>query len=151
MTRKPAGEGRKAGGRDEVVEAARAALEEAREAMAEAEHALGQVESEGGGEESAGRVAAPEATWRTLLWTAPAEARVGVAELTEALGVSESWVYQRTRENADSRLPHAKLAGSLVFKCGEVRAWIRDHEQVVEAYRMESAPGELRVETGGAG
>lgn len=91
-----------------------------------------------------------ETTWRERLWTAPAECRIGVEELSEALGRSPSWIYQRTQQDADPRLPHGKLSGSLVFRCGEVRAWLRDTEEDVVAYRMESAPGELRVQAGGA-
>lgn len=133
------------------MEAARAALAEAREAVADAERALGAVESEGGQRGPEPRPERPEPTWRERLWRVPSEARIGVAELVEALGVSESWIYSRTRADADPRLPHAKIGGSLVFKCGELRAWIRDHERVVEGYRSEPARGELKVEAGGVG
>lgn len=91
-------------------------------------------------------VEVPETTWRQKLWTAPAECRIGVEELSEALGRSPSWIYARTQESADPRLPHGKLSGSLVFRCGEVRAWLRDTEEDVVGYRMEPAPGELRVD-----
>lgn len=90
-----------------------------------------------------------EPSWRERLWTAPSECRIGVEELKEALGVSESWIYRRTQQEADPRLPHSKLGGSLVFRCGEIRAWLRDQEQVEAAYRSEPAVGELRVQDGG--
>lgn len=150
MTRDARGNGRREDGGRASLETLREALADAQEALARAERAS--LEAERAGEEK-GAAPEPERAdpgWRERLWTAPSEARVGVAELREALGVSESWIYQRTRSDADPRLPHGKLAGSLVFRVGEVRAWIRDHEEVVEAYRSEPAPGELRVESGGA-
>lgn len=137
-------------GLEDAVEGARARLAEAREALAAAERALGQVESKGEREAPQPSPETPETTWRERFWTAPAECRVGVQELTEAVGVSESWIYQRTRKDADPRLPHAKIGGSLTFKVGELRAWIRDHETVEEAYRMEPTAGELRAVEGGA-
>lgn len=132
-------------GSDAPVEAVRDALTEARRALQRAEEAAREVQSSGSDERPPSRQVV-ELTWRERLWQAPAECRIGVEELREALGVSESWVYNRTRESADPRLPHAKLGGALSFKVGEVRAWIRDHEESVVGYRMESAPGELRVE-----
>lgn len=132
-----------------AVEAASTALREARERLAVAERALGQLEAANQEPPVPQRVEV-EPTWRQRLWSAPAEARLGVTELQEALGVSESWVYRRTSKDVDPRLPHAKMGGSLVFKAGEIRAWIRDHESVEVAYRMESAPGELRAVEGGA-
>lgn len=148
--RKPV-DSRSADGPTDALATARDALSEAREAVATAERALGQVEGEGGREAPDPSDQAPEPTWRERLWRGPTETRIGVSELVEALGVSESWIYSRTRSDADPRLPHSKLGGNLVFKVGEVRAWVRDHEQVVEAYRTEPAKGELRVEAGGAG
>lgn len=138
-------EHRSESGSESPVERARARLSEARERLADAERALGEVQADTGREDPPAPQTV-ELSWREMLWRAPSEARVGVEEVCEALSVSESWIYSRTREAADPRLPHAKLGGSLVFKCGEIRAWLRDHEQVVEAYRMEPAPGELRVE-----
>lgn len=144
-------ESRNDAGTEAALEALREALAQARRALAEADEAA--LEAERGREEGRPEPepGGSDRTWRERLWTAPAEARIGVAELVEALGVSKSWVYARTRADADPRLPHSKIGGSLVFKAGELRAWVRDHEDVVEAYRMESAPGELRVESGGAG
>lgn len=129
-----------------ALERARECLSGARERLADAERALGEVQAEGVAREEQPAPPTVEPSWRERLWRAPSEARIGLPELTEAFGVSESWVYARTRESADPRLPHAKLAGSLVFRVGEIRAWLRDHEQVVEAYRSEPAPGDLRVE-----
>lgn len=91
-----------------------------------------------------------ESTWRTKLWTCPAETRLGLKELAEALDVSDGWIYSRTKQDAEPRLPHGKMGGSLVFRAGEIRAWLRDHEEDVVAYRMEPAAGELRVEGGRA-
>ncbi|HET9982770.1 MAG TPA: hypothetical protein VFQ38_04270 [Longimicrobiales bacterium] len=75
---------------------------------------------------------APE-SWRVKLWTVPAETRLGVAEVAEAAGKPKSWVYRHTGPAAEKRIPHRKLDGELVFVAGEVRAWLRDHEHIVEA------------------
>jgi predicted DNA-binding transcriptional regulator AlpA len=80
-----------------------------------------------------------EPTWRERLWIVPAETRIGVAELTEALGRPRSWVYRHT---SGKTIPHRKLDGELVFVAGEIRAWIRDREEVEAGGPMDSTPGE---------
>lgn len=71
-------------------------------------------------------------TWRERLWTAPAETRLGVVEVAEAIGRPKSWVYRRTGESATkARLPHRKLDGELVFTAGEIRLWVEQHEAIV--------------------
>lgn len=80
-----------------------------------------------------------EPSWREKLWTAPAETRLGVAEVVEATGKPRSWVYKGTSAGT---LPHRKFEGALVFTCGEIRAYLRDHEQSVTEGRMESAASE---------
>ncbi len=84
-------------------------------------------------------------TWRERLWTVPAETRIGVHELAEALNKPKSWIYRRTGENAEDRLPHRKLGGELVFTAGEIRHWRRSHELICEAGPMESTPAERRL------
>src|SRR5690554_4563009 len=84
-----------------------------------------------------------DVTWRERFWFAPAECRIGVHELSEALGRPKSWIYRHTSPRAIERsgtpvLPHRKLGGELVFLVGEVRAWIRENEEVVVAGPMES-------------
>ena len=81
-------------------------------------------------------------SWRERLWTVPAETRLGVAEVAEALGRPKSYVYARTGPSAEDPIPHRKLEGAVVVTAGELRAWIRSHEHVVAAGPMESAPGE---------
>jgi hypothetical protein len=81
-------------------------------------------------------------TWRERLWSVPAETRLGVAEVAEALARPRSYVYARTGPKADDPLPHRKLDGAVVVTAGELRAWIRAHEEVVHAGPMESAPSE---------
>lgn len=83
------------------------------------------------------------ATWRERLWTAPAETRIGVKEVAEAVGRSASWIYKHTstkavEESEASPLPYRKLEGELVFVVGEIRAWIRDSEDVLRGGRMDS-------------
>lgn len=73
------------------------------------------------------------ATWRERLWSVPAETRLGVGEVAEALGRPKSFVYARTGPKADDPIPHRKLDGSVVITAGELRAWIRDREEVVAA------------------
>lgn len=87
----------------------------------------------------------PPWTWRERLWTAPAETRLGREELLEALGRSESWLYRHTGAAANDPIPHRKLEGSLVFRVGEVRAWVRDQEDVIVGGPMESTLEERRV------
>jgi predicted DNA-binding transcriptional regulator AlpA len=71
------------------------------------------------------------ASWRERLWTTHAETRMDVDELAEALGRPRSAIYKLTSAEA---IPHAKdLSGCLVFRAGEIRAWIRANEKDVVA------------------
>lgn len=98
-----------------------------------------------------------ELTWKERLWIVPAETRIGCRELAEAIGRPVSWIYRHTSSKAASEggyelLPFRKLDGELVFVVGEIRAWLRDHEEVVAAGRMESEKAERagwRVTAGG--
>ena len=91
-------------------------------------------------EESAPAVA-NKPTWRERLWTAPGETRIGVKELSEALGRPRSWVYRRTAPNGErAPLPHRKLDGELVFVVEEIRSWVREHEtEVAPLVRLADA------------
>ncbi len=84
-------------------------------------------------------------TWRERLWTVPAETRLGVHELSEALNRPKSWIYRRTGEKAEDRIPHRKQGGALVFRAGEVRAWLRADEEIIAAGPMESTAAERRL------
>lgn len=88
--------------------------------------------------------AAPE-TWRVKVWTVPADVRIGKHELLEAVGRSESWLYRHTSAKADHRIPHRKLDGELVFVVGEVRAWLKEHEDIIEAGPMAGPGARLRA------
>lgn len=89
-------------------------------------------------------------TWRTKLWTCPAETRLGVAEAAEALGHPKSYVYAHTGPKAENPLPHRKLDGALTFTAGELRHWLRSREQVIEAGQMEGTEKDRRLQvTGG--
>ena len=90
-------------------------------------------------------VEASSGSWRERLWICPAETRIGISELCEALSRPRSWVYRRTSVKAEERLPHRKLGGELLFAVGEIRAWLRDHEEVVEAGPMDSTAAERRL------
>ena len=73
-------------------------------------------------------------TWRERLWTVVPATRLGVQELSEALGRSAHFVYRRTSSKADQNgcrpIPHRKLAGELVFVVGEIRRWIEEEEEL---------------------
>jgi predicted DNA-binding transcriptional regulator AlpA len=85
----------------------------------------------------------PVLGWREKFWLVPAETRLGLVELTEALGKPKSWVYRHTSEKSGlPRIPHRKLDGSLIFVVGEVRAWLREHEESVHEGPMESTSTE---------
>jgi hypothetical protein len=93
-------------------------------------------------------------TWRERVWLVPAQTRLGVQEVAEAIGRPVSFVYRRTSAKAAARggydlLPHRRLDGELIFTAGEIRAWLEDHEEVVRGGRMVSGPSErtgLRIE-----
>lgn len=87
-------------------------------------------------------------TWRERIWTVPAETRLGVAEVVEAIGRPKSFVYRHTSAKSGLTLiPHRKMDGELVFVAGEVRTWLRDQEEVIAAGRVDRGP--LRLEAGG--
>ena len=68
-------------------------------------------------------------SWRERLWDVPADTRLGVEEVAEAVGRSKSWVYRHTSEKSGlPQLPHRKLDGVLEFPAGELRTWIQRHE-----------------------
>lgn len=78
-------------------------------------------------------------SWRELLWTAPAAARLNVRDLAEALGQSTSWVYKHTASSANP-IPHRRLAGGkLQFLAGEVRAWVQQQEAMRQSGTSETA------------
>lgn len=82
----------------------------------------------------------PDAGWRTRLWSCPADTRLGVRDLAEALDRSPDWVYRAVnRDRADKRgrdpLPCKRLDGVLVFTAGELRAWLRSSESLVNPAR----------------
>ena len=95
-------------------------------------------------ETSQGEAESVEWTWRERLWVCPAETRLGMPDMMEALGRPRSWIYARTAKDTEDRMPHRKLDGMLTFTAGEVRAWIRAREETVEAGPMESTPAERR-------
>jgi len=69
---------------------------------------------------------ATASTWRERLWTVPSDTRIGVTELSEAIGRSASWIYRRTGPSAGEEcIPHSKLGGELVFIVAEVRDYLR--------------------------
>lgn len=91
-----------------------------------------------------------EWTWRERLWACPAETRLTVDDVAEALGRSPSWVYKRTAPSADpeDRLPARKAHGGLVFTAGELRTWIRDHEEARDGVPMTTTDAERRAWSG---
>jgi len=98
---------------------------------------------EGGSEPAPAGSVADVLTWREKLWIVPAETRVGIRELAEALDRPKGWIYKRT---SAGDLPHRKMGGSLVFLVGEVRTWIRETEEVEVSCAMESTVAERSLE-----
>jgi hypothetical protein len=79
---------------------------------------------------------AHEPGWRERLWTCPPETRLSIHELSEAIGKSTSWLYKRTGPKATGeRIPCRRLAGELEFVAVEIRAWLRDNEEIIEPGR----------------
>ena len=71
-------------------------------------------------------------TWRERLWTVPAETRLGVHEVAEALDRPKSWVYRHCSERTGlALLPHRNLDSALAFVAGELRTWVAEHEDVI--------------------
>jgi hypothetical protein len=82
-----------------------------------------------------------EATWRERLWSVSPDVRLGVPEAAEAFGRPVSWVYRHTSAKSGLELlPHRRLDGELVFLAGELRAWIREHEEVVQRGPRDMPP-----------
>ena len=84
-------------------------------------------------------------TWADRLWTVPAERRLGVKEVCEALGRSRTWLYaQMAKDCPSERLPHRKLDGQVLFTAGETRAWLRGQEEAIHGGAMESIEAERK-------
>ena len=120
------------------------------EATVPARQVFDRLPEDGGKETPQGEPGPLEMTWRERLWLVPAETRLGVHEVCEALDRSQSWAYRRTGAKAEDPLPHRLMDGQLVFTAGELRTWIRQHEESVHELPMDSTPGEraLRVVDG---
>lgn len=87
-------------------------------------------------------------TWRERLWTVPAETRLGVRDVAEAIGRPRSWIYRRTGEKCPkARLPHRRLDGELVFLAGELRTWLDAHEIVMAAPIVRSSRARISKAT----
>src|SRR5574341_275824 len=68
-------------------------------------------------------------TWRERLWTCPAETRLGVPEIADALGRPPSWVYRAvSAARGSERLPARRLDGELVVEADALREWVRRRE-----------------------
>jgi hypothetical protein len=71
-------------------------------------------------------------SWAEKLWTCPAETRLGVRQLAEAVGRPPSWVYRHASPKGDlAPIPHRRLDGLLVFTAGEVRTWLQANEEIL--------------------
>lgn len=90
------------------------------------------------------------APWSERIWTTHAETRLGVREAAEAIRRPTSFVYRHTSAKcaAGERLPYRKLDGELLFVAGELRTWLADHEEVVNAGRISSQPLTLNRRAG---
>jgi len=83
----------------------------------------------------------PAPTWRERLWIAPPETRLGVEELSEAIGRPKSWIYRHTSAKSGLvQLPHRRLDGALVFLAGDVRQWLAQQESSELEVRPQVIP-----------
>jgi hypothetical protein len=79
-------------------------------------------------------IAPAAAEWPERLWIAPADTRMTANDVGASLHRPKSWVYRHTSPASGlPLLPHRKLDGELVFVAGEVRDWVRMHEDIVIA------------------
>lgn len=93
----------------------------------------GERQYERGYRDGEARARDTEATWRERLWRCPAETRLDVEQVCEAVGKSRSWLYHLT---SAKEIPHRKRRdGTLVFVAGEVREWLKRTEVVTVAGR----------------
>ena len=74
-------------------------------------------------------------TWREKIWLVPSQTRLGMEELSEALGRPKSFVYKLT---AKGDIPFRKQHGVNVFLAGEIRSWIESEEKVKHSLPMQS-------------
>lgn len=84
--------------------------------------------------------------WREKLWTVPADTRLGVRELAEALDRSPDWCYRAVSRKAAAErgrdpLPCSKLDGALTFEAASVRQWITASERIVNGIPRREACG----------
>lgn len=82
--------------------------------------------------------AGTQSDWRERLWTVPAETRLGVHELAEALDRSADFVYRavdpkRSEHRGRDPLPCSRLDGVLVFTAGAIRRWLEASSVTVNA------------------
>jgi predicted DNA-binding transcriptional regulator AlpA len=94
----------------------------------------------------------PALTWRERIWTVPAETRLGVVEMAEAIGRPKSWVYRHTSAKAGQpQLPHKKLDGELTFVAGEIRTWLRENEETIRPGKSDTPALHLHARRAAAG
>jgi predicted DNA-binding transcriptional regulator AlpA len=80
-------------------------------------------------------------SWRERLWSCPADTRLGVLEIAEALGRSKAFVYRLTRTKD---IPHRKLDGELVFRAADIREWVQRREDVQVTPRLTVTRGRIQ-------
>ena len=82
----------------------------------------------------------------SAMWLRYAE-DMPVREVAGALDKSQSWIYKRTTEASDpeERLPARRAHGQVVFTAGELRTWLRAHEQVIHGLPMTTTDSERRA------
>jgi len=83
--------------------------------------------------------------WPERVWTVPSQTQLNADECAEAIGRTKAALYQLTRTK---RIPHGKRDGALVFKAGEVRAWLIDETETVTPPRKSFAE-RMAMDNGG--
>lgn len=77
--------------------------------------------------------------WNALVWRAdlvPDATLLTIEQAAEATGWTRAAIYKRTsrwhrEHDTCAPLPHLRVAGSLRIRVGELRQWLRGHEQVI--------------------
>jgi excisionase family DNA binding protein len=54
---------------------------------------------------------------------------LNIEELSQRLGVSRSFIYDRTRKNGPEKIPHFKLGKYVRFDPDQIEIWLTDREK----------------------
>ena len=64
--------------------------------------------------------------WRERVWTAPADTVMTVDDFCAAVGRTRAFAYRQTRNRT---IKFKRLDGVIVFRCADVREWIKERQE----------------------